>query len=552
MRGQVSLFWRCGESGELLLRGGALVQGLPLGICHAVNDFAGIWIGDGNALIGGGLAIPAAEAIAAETGEIHQIDILGVGAFAQVLHQAAKGGGFELFGGGGIERGGRHSNFFLGGWPCRFRGHSLRMVGAVTAQAGWAMDEARCRAILTELFTAAVASADPARVLAGFLPPEKPRGRCVVVGAGKAAASMAAAVDAAWGDVDLSGVVVTRYGHEMPAGRIEVISARHPVPDENSVKAARRILASVAGLGADDLVIVLISGGGSALMALPAAGISLAEKQGITAGLLASGAAIDEINRVRKRLSGVKGGRLLAACGAARVVTLAISDVPGDAPSLIASGPTVFDDTSADTVLEILGRYRIEVSATVRAAILANEPPALVGDRGEFKLIATPSMALAAAAARARELGISPVILGDAIEGEAWEAGRAMAIQALQIDRPSVLLAGGETSVTLGDGAFGRGGRNCEFLLSSLVSLQGAAGIYGIACDTDGIDGSEDAAGALITPGSLKRACAVGVDAAEYLARHDSYGFFSAVGDLVITGPTLTNVNDFRAFLVVE
>jgi hydroxypyruvate reductase len=399
------------------------------------------------------------------------------------------------------------------------------------------------------LFEAALRAADPRVVLPPALP-EKPRGTCVVVGAGKSAALMAQVVDAAWPDVSLSGVVVTRHGHAVPAGRIEVMEAGHPVPDAGSEAAARRILAAVAGLGADDLVLALMSGGGSAVMALPGPGVTLADKQEVTRALLASGATISEMNAVRRSLSAIKGGRLAAACGAARVVTLAISDVPGDDPMMIASGPTVGGAGGRDAA-EILARYRIALPDGVR---LSAPPDILAGD---FRLIATPALALQAAAAAARAAGVTPLILGDAIEGEAREAGRVLAGVALgcrvhgtPAEAPCVLLSGGETTVTIGAGPAGAGGRNTEFLLALAVALAGAAGIWALACDTDGIDGTHNAAGAVAGPETLVRARAAGLDAARALYAHDSYNLFSALGDLVMTGPTLTNVNDFRGILV--
>jgi hydroxypyruvate reductase len=404
---------------------------------------------------------------------------------------------------------------------------------------------------LKSLFTAALAAADPRRALPPALP-EKPAGRCIVVGAGKAAASMAQVVDAAWPDVALSGVVVTRYGHAVPAGRIEVLEAGHPVPDAASERAARRMLAAVRGLAPDDLVLALISGGGSAVMALPAPGLTLADKQAVTRALLASGATIAEINAVRRALSAIKGGRLAAAAAPARVVTLAISDVPGDDPAIIASGPTVPAGDGPDAA-DVLGRYGIALPAGARLM----PPPVLPA--ADVRLIATPAMALEAAARAAQDAGVTPLILGDALEAEARELGRVLAGIALGCRQhatpaapPCVLLSGGETTVTMGAGGGGNGGRNTECLLALAVQLHGAPGIWGLACDTDGIDGTEDAAGAIATPATLSRARACGVDPAGALQAHDSYTVFSALGDLVITGPTLTNVNDFRAVLVAQ
>jgi hydroxypyruvate reductase len=407
-------------------------------------------------------------------------------------------------------------------------------------------------AFLQRLFGAALRAADPRLVLPPALP-EKPRGRCIVVGAGKAAALMAQAVDAAWPDVALSGVVVTRYGHAAPgwAGRIEVLQAGHPVPDAASEIAARRIMAAVRGLAANDLVLVLISGGGSAVMALPAPGLALADKQALTRRLLASGATISEINAVRRHLSAIKGGRLAAAAAPARVVTLAISDVPGDEPTVIASGPTVPDAGTPPDVMAILERYGLVLPPGVQPL------PAVPYGAMEYRLIATPAMALAAAADAARREGVAPLILGDALEGEAREAGRVLAGMALSCRRHAtpapprcVLLSGGETTVTLGAAPSGRGGRNTEFLLATAYQLRGTPGIWALACDTDGIDGTEDAAGAWAGPDLLERARGAGFDAADTLAQHDSYSLFKALNGLIVTGPTLTNVNDFRAILI--
>jgi hydroxypyruvate reductase len=403
--------------------------------------------------------------------------------------------------------------------------------------------------LLRALFGAAVRAADPRLVLPPALP-AKPAGRCVVVGAGKAAALMAQVVDAVWPDVSVGGVVVTRYGHAVPAGRIAVLEAGHPVPDAASENAARTILAAIQGLMPQDLVLALISGGGSAVMALPAPGLTLADKQAVTRALLANGASIAEMNAVRRSLSAIKGGRLAAAAAPARVVTLAISDVPGDDPAVIASGPTVQDDAWLDAV-EILRRFGIALPVGARPS----PPPVL--DEVDFRLIATPAMALRAAADAARQAGVVPLMLGDGLEGEAREMGRVMAGVALSCRRhgvpvapPCVLLSGGETTVTIGAAGAGRGGRNTEFLLSLALQLRGAQNMWAIACDTDGIDGTEDAAGAVITPTTLARLEAGGIDARQALHGHDSYTVFSALGDLVVTGPTLTNVNDFRGVLI--
>jgi hydroxypyruvate reductase len=421
----------------------------------------------------------------------------------------------------------------------------------------WSDDSAR--ATLRGIFDAAVAAADPRVMLASHLPP-KPAGRCVVVGCGKSAALMAASLEAAWPDIDLSGVVVTRYEHAAPTRRIEVIESSHPVPDANSERGARRVLAAVQGLGPDDLVLALISGGGSALMALPAPGLTLADKQAVNRALLASGATISEMNCVRKHLSAIKGGRLAAAAAPARVVTLAISDVPGDDPAVIASGPTVPDATTFADARAILARHGIVPAAHV-AAHLAREaeetPKPGTLPHAAFHMIAAPSMALEAAAAAARAAGLAPLILGDALEGESREVGvvlagiaRSVRAHAHPLPAPAILLSGGETTVTIGAGPAGRGGRNTEFLLGLAVALNGLPGVWAIAGDTDGIDGTEDAAGALVAPDTLARARAAGLDPRGVLAAHDSYGLFDAIGDLVRTGPTLTNVNDIRAILI--
>ncbi|MGC0151863.1 glycerate kinase type-2 family protein [Chromobacterium vaccinii] len=410
---------------------------------------------------------------------------------------------------------------------------------------------------LRRLFDAAVASAMPER-LADHLPPP-PKGRTVVVGAGKAAAAMARALERAWPGA-LSGVVVTRYGHAVATERIDVLEASHPVPDEAGCAAARRILQAVRGLTADDLVICLLSGGGSALLSLPADGISLADKQALSRQLLACGAGIDEINAVRKHLSAIKGGRLALACAPARLLTLAISDVVGDDPAVIASGPTAADPGSYADARAVVARYGLDLPPAVQALLDAepDETPKPGDPRlahAEYRMIATPQLALRAAAAEAERLGLNVLLLGDSIEGEAREAARVHAGIARQIAahgapvaRPAVILSGGETSVTLR--GRGRGGRNSEFLLSLAIALNGLPGVYALAADTDGIDGSEDNAGALISPDTLARAAARSVDAVARLADNDAYGFFAALDDLLITGPTHTNVNDFRAILL--
>lgn len=412
------------------------------------------------------------------------------------------------------------------------------------------------RDVLRRMFDAAIASAQPATVLASHLP-EKPKGRCIVVGAGKASAAMAAALEAAWPDVPMSGLVVTRYGHGVPTSRIRIMEASHPVPDGNSLAAATGILRLVQGLGPDDLVIALISGGGSALLVAPADGLMLSDKQAINKALLHSGAGIGEMNVVRRHLSRIKGGKLALAAAPARVVSLLISDVPGDDPAVIASGPTVPDGSSPRDALAILDRYRIPVAGQVRA-LLTGEAPVRLHGPVDVRMIASPVMALKASAAVAQQLGLVPVILGDALEGEAREVGRALAAVALSCARnghpaaaPSVVLSGGETTVSIGDEKPGRGGRNTEFLLAAAIALAGAPGIHALAADTDGIDGTEDAAGAIITPDTLHRARMMGHNASTFLDRHDSYSLFAGLQDLVVTGPTHTNVNDFRAFLIL-
>ena len=415
------------------------------------------------------------------------------------------------------------------------------------------------RAALHAMFTAAVAAADPRLMLAAHLP-EKPHGRCVVVGAGKSAAVMAAALEAAWPDVAMSGVVVTRYGHGVPTQWIEVLESSHPVPDANSEAGARRVLAAVQGLTSDDMVIALMSGGGSALMALPAAGLTLADKQMVNRALLASGATISQMNTVRKHLSAIKGGRLAAAAAPARLVTLAISDVPGDDPAVIASGPTVPDPTTFADARAVLARFGVTLAPHVAARLnQADDETPKPGSlpHASFRMIATPSGSLAAAARVAERMGLTPLVLGDAIEGESRELGTIMAgiarsvrTHGLPLGPPAVLLSGGETTVTIGAGPAGRGGRNTEFLLGLALGLAGAPGIWAGAGDTDGIDGTEDAAGGYVMPDTLVRARALGFDPHVVLAQHDSYSLFDALGDLMRTGPTLTNVNDMRAVLI--
>ena len=415
------------------------------------------------------------------------------------------------------------------------------------------------RAFLKLAMQAAIDAALPSRRVGAFLP-DSPKGRTVVVGAGKAAGAMAAAVEAEW-DGPLEGLVVTRYGHGAATRSIEVVEASHPVPDAAGEAAARRMLSLVHGLSSDDLVLCLISGGGSALASLPAPGLALVDKITINRALLKSGAAISEMNCVRKHLSKIKGGRLAVAAMPARVVSLIISDVPGDDLSIIASGPTVPDATTREDALSILQRYKIEVSPAVEGYLSRPEsetpkPGHAAFARVRNHLIATPRASLEAAADVARRFGVEPVILGDAIEGEAREVGRALAGVALSAKRfgtparpPCLLLSGGETTVTVR--GKGRGGRNSEFLLGLALALDGAPGISALAADTDGIDGSEDNAGACVLPDTLLRAADLGPRPHEFLDDNDAYRFFQGLDDLVVTGPTLTNVNDFRAILVL-
>jgi hydroxypyruvate reductase len=411
------------------------------------------------------------------------------------------------------------------------------------------------RGALTEIFMAAVKSADPFEALINALP-EKPRGRCIVVGAGKASAAMAAALEAAWPDVDMHGVVVTRYGHAVPTQHIRIVEAAHPVSDAMSEVASMLMMEQVKNLSAEDCVIALISGGGSSLLALPRQGITLADKQAVNKALLKSGATIQEMNTVRKQLSDIKGGRLALAAQPARVITLIISDVPGDDPQSIASGPTVADTSTAGEALEIVHRYGLNLPEHIMRVLETPRPQVTAADIAQdIRMIATPSGALAAAASVATKMGFTPIILGDALEGESAQLGIVMAGIAKSVKQhgvpvkgPAVLLSGGETTVTIGQGGAGRGGRNTEFLLSLACALKGEKGIYAIAGDSDGIDGTEDAAGAIVTPETLARTAG---DAKAFLAAHDSYSYFAASGDLVITGPTLTNVNDIRAVIVL-
>jgi glycerate 2-kinase len=414
------------------------------------------------------------------------------------------------------------------------------------------------RILLRQMFDAAVEAAQSSHCLPPHLP-APPTGRTLVVGAGKASAEMARVLEQHWPGA-LSGLVVTRYGYAVPCERIEIVEASHPVPDEAGQAAARRILGLVAGLSADDLVICLISGGGSSLLVLPDDDLTLADKQEINKALLKSGATIGEMNCVRRHLSAIKGGRLAAACFPAKVVTLLISDVPGDDPADIASGPTTCDRTTCLDALAILRRYAIAVPRKVSALLESGRGESVKpGDarlaNSETRMIATPQMALEAAAKVARAAGVPVHILGDSIEGEARDVGIVMAGIALQVARhgqpftpPCILLSGGETTVTVRGS--GSGGRNVEFLLSLGVALNGQPGIHAIACDTDGVDGQEEIAGAHLAPDTLARAWQQGIKPRDSLANNDGHGFFQALGDSVICGPTLTNVNDFRAIYI--
>jgi glycerate 2-kinase len=422
-------------------------------------------------------------------------------------------------------------------------------------------------AFLRSLYDAAVERAHPSAVLAAHLPPP-PKGQTLVLGAGKASGAMAAALDAAWpADAPISGLVITRYAHTPPeyrarGGRIEVVEAAHPVPDAAGETAARRILALCEGLSADDLVICLISGGGSALLAVPAPGLTLADKRAINSALLRSGATIGEMNCVRKHLSAIKGGRLAAACSPARVVTLLISDVPGDDPSVIASGPTVADSTTCADALAIIDRFRIEIPPLARAALQQGDWESIKpGDpclaRAETRMLATPREALEHAARMARSAGVAAFVLSDDMEGEAREVGKVHAALARSVKMhgtpfrtPCLILSGGETSVTVRNRQ-GRGGRAVEFLLGCGVALDGLEGVWGLAADTDGIDGTEDNAGAWLAPDTLARAQAHGRNALAALEGNDAYSYFASVDHLVVPGPTFTNVNDFRALLVL-
>ncbi len=420
------------------------------------------------------------------------------------------------------------------------------------------MKDIETRALLRRIFAAAVAAADPRLCLPKHLP-DVPRGRTVVVGAGKASAAMASAFEDNWPG-ELSGLVLTRYGHGVPCRSIEIVEAAHPVPDAAGQEAAARIAGLVSGLTADDLVVCLISGGGSALLTAPAAPLTLADKQAVNQALLACGAPIGEMNCVRKHLSALKGGRLAIAAQPANVFSLIISDVPGDDPSVVASGPTVPDASTSADALRIIEKYNLDIPAAVVEFL--NTPASETPKPGDprfanvtTRLIATPAQSLDAAMTVAQEAGYNIMSLGDRVEGEAREVAADHARLALDIaagtglvETPAAVISGGETTVTVTGN--GRGGRNAEYALGLAIALDGHAGISAIAGDTDGIDGSEDNAGALVLPDTLKRAAAAGADARALLADNDAYGFFEAIGDLMVSGPTLTNVNDLRAILV--
>ena len=423
------------------------------------------------------------------------------------------------------------------------------------------------KTLLRAMFDAAIAAAQPALCLPAHLPnPASVKGRTMIIGAGKASAAMARALEDNWtGRLNaLTGLVITRYGYEVPCKHIEIVQAAHPVPDEAGLIATRRVRELVSNLTEHDLVIALISGGGSSLLVAPGEGLTLADKQAVNSALLKSGATITEMNCVRRHLSAIKGGRLAAVCHPAKLLTLLISDVPGDDPIDIASGPTVPDPTTCADALAIILRYRIDVPAAARALLESGAGESIKpGDARlqhcDTRIITAPQIALEAAASVARAAGITPYILGDSLEGEARDLGKTMAGIARQVatrgqpfKTPCVLLSGGETTVTMrgDDASRGKGGRNVEFLLSLAVALQGLPGVYALAGDTDGVDGAEEIAGAVITPDTLARAWAQGINPRASLDNNDGHGFFKALGDSVVTGPTLTNVNDFRAILI--
>jgi glycerate 2-kinase len=414
--------------------------------------------------------------------------------------------------------------------------------------------------LLKAMFQAGVDAALPSLCVPPHLP-DRPAGRTVIIGAGKASGAMAKALEDSWSGA-LDGVVVTRYGYRLPTERLEVVEAAHPVPDAAGREAAQRVFKAVQGLTEDDLVVALISGGGSALLAAPAAGISLEEKQAVNKALLASGATISEMNTVRKHLSAIKGGRLAQAAYPAKVVALMISDVPGDDASIIASGPTVPDPSTNADAIAIVEKYRIDLPTNVRRVLETIDETPKPGDkcfdRVENVMIATPQASLEAAAAVARKAGLTPVILGDSIEGESRDVGlvhagiaRQCAMRGQPAEPPCVLISGGETTVTIKSPG-GKGGPNTDFLLSMAIALDGAPNIYALAGDTDGVDGSEDNAGALIYPDTLKRAKAAGISAKAHQAKNDPYTFFQGIGDLLETGPTMTNVNDLRLVLITQ
>lgn len=419
------------------------------------------------------------------------------------------------------------------------------------------MKDADAAGFLRGLFDRAVEVADPMRSIAAHLPP-KPPGRVVVIGAGKASARMAEAVETVWGPCE--GLVITRYGYARPCRGIEIVEAAHPVPDAAGADATARMLGLLAGLGQGDFVLALISGGASALLVSPVAGVTLEEKRAVNAALLASGAPIDRMNTVRKHLSRVKGGQLAAAAHPARMLALMISDVPGDDPAFIGSGPTVGDSSTLADAQAVLDRWSVAVPPSVTAALAQGSGVVPPGDPRlstvENRVIAAPAQSLEAAAVMARAAGLDVRPLGDALEGEAREVAAAQAAEAMRLraamrpdDAPLLLLSGGELTVTRrGDGI---GGPNAEFCLALALALQGAKGIHAIACDTDGVDGAAEVAGAVIGPDTLPRAAARGMDAAQALARNDAHSFFAGLGDQVVTGPTLTNVNDFRALLIL-
>ena len=419
-------------------------------------------------------------------------------------------------------------------------------------------NDAHARLLLRKMFDAAIASAQPSHCVPLNLP-EAPKGRLIVIGAGKASAAMARAVEDHWSG-SLSGLVITRYGYRVPCSRIEIVEAAHPVPDQAGLDATKRLLNLVSNLSPDDTVLCLISGGGSALLVSPLKGISLEDKQEVNRNLLMSGATISEMNTIRRHLSSIKGGRLAAACYPAKVVTLLISDVPGDHPCDIASGPTVGDATTCEDALTIVRRYGIKLPDKVRVILESGKGESVKpGDLrlagNETRVIATPQMALEAAAKVARSVGITPYIMGDSLEGEARDVGKVMAGIARQaalheqpFAPPCVLLSGGETTVTVRGN--GRGGRNVEFLLALGIALDGMAGIYALAGDTDGVDGQEEIAGACLAPDTLQRSLELGIHPKDSLDNNDGHGFFQSLGDSIITGPTLTNVNDFRAILI--